>query len=245
MGVARWALLWAALILLPCMTAFAQDDDGGASQGQYGQRDQGQAACPGAAEVDTLGPTRSDDRSPFETTTDRFRVTYEVDFVNDRNLLNDFTVEITDRFGLVESDFAENDTTESFLVAEEAGSFAVETDVEPENGATYTVTVEECGGAGGGGGDGDGNGDGGDLNCDDFDSQEDAQDVVNDDTDDPNNLDADDDGLACEDFPYGQVMGNGDDDDLPNTGGPTLSVLAALGLFAAVLTLASTLRARG
>lgn len=39
-----------------------------------------------------------------------------------------------------------------------------------------------------------------DLNCDDFDSQADAQATLDADPSDPNNLDADDDGLACEDF---------------------------------------------
>ena len=40
-------------------------------------------------------------------------------------------------------------------------------------------------------------------NCDDFASQEDAQAELNGDSDDPNNLDADGDEQACEDFDYG------------------------------------------
>lgn len=98
----------------------------------------------------------------------------------------------------------------------------------------------------GNGGD-SGSGGGGDLNCDDFDIQADAQANLDAAPTDPNNLDADDDGEACEDFPYGQVMGgDDDDDDLPNTGGPPLSVfLAALGLLAASLGLASAFRVRG
>jgi hypothetical protein len=40
----------------------------------------------------------------------------------------------------------------------------------------------------------------GDLDCSDFDSQEEAQDELDADSDDPNNLDADDDGIACEEF---------------------------------------------
>ena len=39
-----------------------------------------------------------------------------------------------------------------------------------------------------------------DLNCDDFSSQEEAQAELESDPSDPNNLDADDDGIACEDF---------------------------------------------
>lgn len=40
---------------------------------------------------------------------------------------------------------------------------------------------------------------GGDLDCEDFATQEQAQATFNQDTSDPNNLDADNDGLACED----------------------------------------------
>lgn len=42
----------------------------------------------------------------------------------------------------------------------------------------------------------------GDLDCADFGSQEEAQAALDADPSDPNNLDADDDGLACEEFPY-------------------------------------------
>jgi hypothetical protein len=40
-----------------------------------------------------------------------------------------------------------------------------------------------------------------DLNCEDFDTQEEAQAVLDDDSSDPNNLDADSDGIACESLP--------------------------------------------
>ena len=79
----------------------------------------------------------------------------------------------------------------------------------------------------------------GDLNCDDFDSQAEAQAEYEADTEDPNNLDADDDGEACEDFPYGQMVDDPDDDPLPETGGPpllaTLCSLVALALALRVL----------
>jgi len=102
-------------------------------------------SCPNVRTLATIGPQASDDRTDFQTTTDRFRVTYEVDFQSDDPIdFKDFTVDITDRFGLVESDSTESDGSKSFIVVEDAGNFSVETDVEPENGATYTVTVEEC-----------------------------------------------------------------------------------------------------
>jgi hypothetical protein len=62
------------------------------------------------------------------------------------------------------------------------------------------------GGGDGGGGDGVGASDNA-LDCADFSSQAEAQAEYNSDTNDPNNLDADDDGEACEDFDYG---GTGD-----------------------------------
>ena len=60
----------------------------------------------------------------------------------------------------------------------------------------------------GGAGDGDAGGD--DLNCDDFDTQEEAQAVYENDTTDPNNLDGDGDGDACESLPS---EGDGDSGD--------------------------------
>ena len=42
-----------------------------------------------------------------------------------------------------------------------------------------------------------------DQNCDDFATQEEAQAVLDADPSDPNGLDADDDGIACEDLPSG------------------------------------------
>ncbi|MFP5371363.1 MAG: excalibur calcium-binding domain-containing protein, partial [Actinomycetes bacterium] len=46
-----------------------------------------------------------------------------------------------------------------------------------------------------------------DLNCEDFASQAEAQAVYDANPSDPNDLDADDDGQACEEYPYsgGQV----------------------------------------
>jgi hypothetical protein len=220
----------------------------GITCGAAGGDASGNGACANPREVATLGPTTSDDRVAFRTTVDRFRVTYEVNFEDDDpDGFKDFTVDITDRFGLVESDSTDEDATESFIVVEEAGSFAVETDVEPENGATYTVTVEECGG------DDNGNG-GGDLDCDDFDSQAEAQAAFDADTTDPNGLDADNDGIACEedagdgsddgqdgddgdvDDPDDVVPNTGDKGPLPNTGGaPLIFGAAALALSAALL----------
>jgi len=49
-----------------------------------------------------------------------------------------------------------------------------------------------------------------DLDCADFSSQEEAQAELERDPSDPNNLDADDDGIACEDFDYGGAPPGGE-----------------------------------
>ena len=97
-------------------------------------------------------------------------------------------------------------------------------------------------------------------NCPDYDYQEDAQEVLDADPSDPNDLDRDNDGIACEDLPSrpanGDGNGNGDDDGddtaLPATGqGPSAATgtpatwvfgLAALG--AVLLASALALRRR-
>lgn len=50
------------------------------------------------------------------------------------------------------------------------------------------------------------------LNCDDFATQEEAQAEYDSDPSDPNNLDADDDGIACEDLPGGSTDDDTTDD---------------------------------
>ncbi|MCH8849596.1 MAG: excalibur calcium-binding domain-containing protein, partial [Chloroflexi bacterium] len=69
------------------------------------------------------------------------------------------------------------------------------------------------------------------YNCDDFTYQEEAQDVLDADPSDPNGLDGDNDGVACQDLPHrpagdgdgdgdGDMGDNGDGDGaaLPSTG---------------------------
>ena len=128
---------------MACDTYPYDDTGGGPTEDQYG----GGAGCENAVTLATLGPTVSDDKRDFQTTTDKFIVTYDVDFKSDDPLdYRNFDVDITDRFGLVEFDSAVRDTQKTFVVVEAPGRFSVETDVTPNNGATYTVTVEECSG---------------------------------------------------------------------------------------------------
>ena len=58
----------------------------------------------------------------------------------------------------------------------------------------------------------------GDLDCADFDSQEEAQNELEDDPSDPNNLDADDDVTACENLSNGSANGNEEADDSDSSG---------------------------
>jgi hypothetical protein len=105
------------------------------------------------------------------------------------------------------------------------------------------------------------------LNCGDFDSQKAAQRVLDRDPSDPNNLDADNDGMACDTYDYGDGGGSGPADNqyadtppsdvnnpndvvpntaartMPNTGGPPyLAVGAVLLLGAAVVAGRGVLR---
>jgi hypothetical protein len=57
-----------------------------------------------------------------------------------------------------------------------------------------------------------------DQNCSDFDTQQEAQAVYDQNTSDPNGLDRDDDGIACETNASGSGSGAGDSDDDSDSG---------------------------
>jgi hypothetical protein len=91
----------------------------------------------------TVGPTTENTRTPFTTTGNVFRVTYDVAF-NDPEAFNAAELDIEDRFGLVDSVNLSEDEANSFIVTEGAGSHELVVQIDPPNGATYTVTLEEC-----------------------------------------------------------------------------------------------------
>jgi LPXTG-motif cell wall-anchored protein len=67
----------------------------------------------------------------------------------------------------------------------------------------------------------------GDLDCEDFATQEEAQAEFNQDPSDPNGLDADNDGLACEDsLPSGDTGGGMDDDEMTEETAPEEAMAA-------------------
>jgi hypothetical protein len=95
----------------------------------------------------TVGPTTENTRTPFTTTGNVFRVTYDVAF-NDPEAFNSADIDIEDRSGgLVDFVNLSEDETNSFIVTDGAGSYDLVVRIYPPNGATYTVTVEDCHGA--------------------------------------------------------------------------------------------------
>jgi hypothetical protein len=91
----------------------------------------------------SVGPTTENTRTPFTTTGNVFRVSYDVAF-NDPEAFNAADIDIEDRFGLVDFVNLSEDETNSFIVTEGAGSYDLVVQIDPPNGATYTVTVEDC-----------------------------------------------------------------------------------------------------
>ena len=104
---------------------------------------QSSGACQNPQEVITVGPTTENTRTPFTTTGDVFRVSYDVAF-EDPGPLDNANIDIEDSLGLVDYAIVDKDEKNSFIVTEGAGSYDLVVDIQPPNGATYTVTVEDC-----------------------------------------------------------------------------------------------------
>jgi hypothetical protein len=104
----------------------------------------GDGACQNPREVVVVFPTTENTRTPFTTTGDVFRVNYDVAFNDPGDLVNFAEIDIEDRFGLVAFANTSEDETNSYIVTEGAGSYDLVVNIDPPNGATYTVTVEDC-----------------------------------------------------------------------------------------------------
>jgi hypothetical protein len=101
-------------------------------------------ACQNPQEVLTVRPTTGNTRTPFTTTGNVFRVSYDVNF-NDRRAFNSADIDIEDRSGgLVDFVNLSEDANNSFIVTEGAGTYDLVVRIDPPNGATYTVTIEDC-----------------------------------------------------------------------------------------------------
>jgi len=206
-------------------------------------------ACP--AGTDQVVTFSSDDTTfgTFTIAEENFQVRYAVEpeqATATGNESFEFSV-LRGENPVVESDAVTVPVTDGVLEVDGEGPGTFRLDVNFVD-VVFAITVCE-GGAGG-----DDNG-GGDLNCDDFDSQADAQAAFDADTTDPDGLDADNDGIACEeeagdgsddgqngdddgdvDDPDDVVPGTEDDDPLPDTGGvPLLFGAAALAMAAALI----------
>src|SRR5215218_1675687 len=110
------------------------------------------SACQNPQEVLSVGPTTENTRTPFTTTGNVFRVSYDVAF-NDPEAFNHADIDIESGFGLVEFANVSEDETNSYIVTEGAGSYNLVVKIDPPNGATYTVTIEDCGATQGNGDD--------------------------------------------------------------------------------------------
>jgi hypothetical protein len=105
---------------------------------------QSSGACQNPQVVRTVGPTTENTKTPFTTTGNVFRVSYEVAF-KDPEALNHAGIDIeTPSGGLVKYANLSEDETNSYIVTEGAGSYNLVVQIGPPNGATYTVTVEDC-----------------------------------------------------------------------------------------------------
>ena len=100
----------------------------------------------------------------------------------------------------------EVDSGKVVITPDHSRNLTVPDGFDPGTGKVTSSSGIRCGNDnnnnGGGGGGGGGGISTNDLNCDDFSSQADAQAELDSDTSDPNNLDADNDGTACEDFNF-------------------------------------------
>jgi hypothetical protein len=97
--------------------------------------------------VRTVGPTTENTETPFTTTGDVFRVSYEVAF-KDPGALHHAGIDIETRAGgIVKYANLDKDETDSYIVTKGAGSYNLVVSIGPPNGATYKVTVEDCTGS--------------------------------------------------------------------------------------------------
>ena len=150
MSVARWAILWAALMLLLCMPAFAQEDtqeENEPSEGQYAAENGGNGApgpdseCPGAEVVNTTTGNGNKQSPAFSITGDSFRITTTLVATGDPQFLF-FSAGVEEQNGQnVTTVDREAPGTDSSIVNAGPGSFFL--DILAAN-VDYTIVVEDC-----------------------------------------------------------------------------------------------------
>jgi hypothetical protein len=113
--------------------------------------------CLNPQQVLIVGPRSDDSSTPFTVSVDErsgttpatttfFRVNYDVNFSFRTPSTHSAQIVIEeDGSGqLVESVFFTQDKADSFIVSAPSGTYLLRVDIEPEHGATYTVSVDEC-----------------------------------------------------------------------------------------------------
>ena len=137
MGVARWAVLWVALILLPCMPALAQVGDGESAQDQY----EGDGCIP----ITTLQGNTTKETEPFGVGNTTLRIVFETQALNNQGF--NFTIislSEADDFSTVDSTVARDGRDGVFEVPVEAGRYVVDANNSEQS---YDIVVEALGGA--------------------------------------------------------------------------------------------------
>jgi hypothetical protein len=125
--------------------ASAQQDDDGAAQEQYSNSEGSQDVCPNPNRLLNIEAQTENRVVPFETAGRTFRVNYSVDFTDDEGSANGLDIDVEDGSGgLVEFENVFEDQEGSFIVTEGAGAYELVTRVSPDDGAIYSVSVEDC-----------------------------------------------------------------------------------------------------
>ena len=104
------------------------------------------ATCQNAQEELVVGPRSGDSNTTFTTTGDVFRVDYDVIFDNaaPSTASADIRIIDNDTQRVVEFVPLSADAADSFIVAQGAGTYRLKVDVDPDNAANYTVTIDDC-----------------------------------------------------------------------------------------------------
>lgn len=210
--------------------------------------------CANPRQVLVVQGTETQRTRAFDVTGEVLRIRYDGQPVTPGTIFGSLIIRVFTANGEFQDSFFVGDEgsgSENVLL-DRPGSYRLEIETRD---ARYQVAADDCRASSGGDLPGDGSpgdgqydpADGGEteLDCASFDSQAEAQANLEANPSDPNNLDADDDGEACEVFDYGDgdvddpddVVGGPDDGKpLPKTGGaPVLFGAVALALTSALL----------
>jgi hypothetical protein len=125
-----------------------QADEGSGSEANTGDVNIAQnssSSCKNPSRLDSIDDATRDASFSFNTTGNKFRVTYDVTFDTDGD---SFRIEINRNGTEVESDETTEDVTDrDFIVSAGSDTYELRADVTPDDTATYSVTVDDCRGS--------------------------------------------------------------------------------------------------